>query len=353
MEDSISTAIVKPTDGFCNLACSYCYMQKVCTRGKIRVMSAHVLENLTDFFCSELEEIEFIWHGGEPLLAGVDFYQKVVQCQESWIASGKKIANFVQTNGVLLNGRWADFFSQNGFVVGVSLDGPARVHDATRRFKSGGSSLVATINGIEVARKAGIFNGVICCVSSHNCELAEETFDFLCSLGIKSIKFLRVKGEFEDSVNQGQYVRFLTAVLRRWLEVDDPEIEIRDIKSLIDIALGGNFRECVYMGRCDKFVTVYGDGSIYACDNLPKVDRFCFGNVVQTRKEVLLGPKLQNFLAMIDERKKSCSSCFWFETCRGGCAYRYLQEEKEENQCEDLKDLFGTVRDVLKRHQMV
>lgn len=353
MEDSISTAIVKPTDGFCNLSCSYCYMQKICAEEKLQVMSAETLQEMTNFFCSGVESTEFIWHGGEPLLAGMDFYREVVRCQEPWVASGRKIANFVQTNGVLLNANWANFFSANGFLVGVSLDGPARVHDMTRCFKGGGSSLSATLRGIEVAKKASIFNGVICCVSSHNCELAEETFDFICSLGIKGIKFLRVKGEFEERITQRQYVRFLIAVLHRWLEIDDPEIEIRDIKSLIDIALGGNFRECVYMGRCDKFVTVYRDGSIYACDNLPKTDQFCFGNVTQTREEVLLGQEFRDFVATVDGHKKDCAPCPWFNTCRGGCIYRHLQTEKEESECGDLKDLFSVVGEVLRKYQMI
>lgn len=353
MDDSMGTAIVKPTNAFCNLACSYCYMRKICPGKSLKVMSNTTLKNLVDFFCSGVGVAEFIWHGGEPLLAGMDFYREVVKCQNKWLAAGKKVANFVQTNGVLLNDAWAEFFSRHGFLVGVSLDAPAHVHNITRRGKDGKSSLSASFRGIKTVQEAGIFNGVICCVSSHNYGLATETLDFLCSLGIKSIKFLRVKGKFKESITQRQYVQFLIAVLQRWLEIDDPDIEIRDIKSLIDIALGGNFRECVYMGRCDKFTTVYSDGSIYACDNLPKSRRFRFGSVSQARKTVISGKSFSAFLATMDERKNHCSTCAWFQTCRGGCLYRHLHDGKEENQCDDLEDLFQSVRKVLKRHGMI
>lgn len=295
---------------------------------------------------------------------GLNFFRQAVEFQKKWIFLRKKIANFIQTNGTLVNEKWALFFKENDFFVGVSLDGPPFINDTIRHFKNGKGTFKSIQKGINLLKEAEVFNGVSCCVSSINFNLGKEILDFFVANGIKSIKFLRVKGIGFDgnnipfSITQRQYAKFLLNVFKRWIEIDDPEIEIRDIKSIVNLLLGGDFRECVYMGRCDKFATVYSDGSIYGCDSLPKSPSFYFGNVNEDPLIIRKGENILRFSSLIDDRKKNlCSSCEWKKICRGGCLQDYSPDILDLNSknlaCSDLKFFFKETEKVLKRYDLI
>lgn len=353
--------IVKPLDGTCNLKCAYCYMNSVmCPKHRTELMSDHTLSFLTDFFCSTREHIEFIWHGGEPLLAGINFFEKAMYYQKQWIGYGKKIKNSIQTNATLIDDKWTSFFRENNFLVGVSLDGPSHVHNIMRTDGKKGS-FDAVMRGISSLEKAKIFSGIICCVSTANYLYPQEMLDFFIAQNIKSIKFLRVKGldkkgnPYPGSITPNQYVDFLLGTFRRWLEIDNPKIEIRNIKSIIDILMGGNFRECVYMGACYNYVTVYSDGSIYACDALGQRNFLCFGNI---KSRVAKNQNFSKFIKFVETQKKLCMPCKWFNVCRGGC----LRDRKidldpndtaKNDSCVSLKRLYSEIFSVLRRYDLL
>ena len=365
MPKSLSVAIVKPVDGKCNLRCQYCYMWRYsnCARADegCSKMNFATLKLLIDFFCSGQQDIEFIWHGGEPLLAGISFYRQVVEYQQKWLDRGKNIANFVQTNATLVNRNWARFFAENKFVAGVSLDGPAEYHNLVRCYKNGQGSFSDTMRGISILKAAGVFNGVSCCVSKVNHKYPNEILEFFIAHDIKSLKFLRVKGQdshgnpYPHSISQQAYLEFLLSVLNRWIEIDDVDIEIRDLKSIIDLMLGGEFRECVYMGRCDIFATVYSDGSIYSCDALPKTREFYFGRVNQPVKDIRKSANLLKLIRMINIHKKFCGACEYFKICKSGCLQDYLPDllRGGNSSCGDLKRYYTTVRSKLLEYDLL
>ncbi len=284
------------------------------------VMTMETLRATIDFFCSHQNEIEFIWHGGEPLLARKEFYREVVRLQEVWRSRDKKIANFLQTSGVLVDEEWSRLLAQLGFHVGVSLDAPAAVHDTLRVMGNGFSSLKKTLDGIIQLEKFGIFNGVSCCVGKSNHEHPEEVINYFLEHGIKSIKFLRIKGDSQEVISADQYATFMIKVFNIWLELDDPALEIRDIKSIVDLLLGGDFRECTFMGRCDQFVTVYNDGSIFPCDSFLNEPHLQFGTVFDPYTTVLENYNFQAFLTTMEKSKETCRSCRWYTLCNGGCS---------------------------------
>lgn len=130
--------VIKPVGGRCNLRCSYCYFQqkeggKTCNV----MMKDEILKSLIDATCSNQNIVEFIWHGGEPLLAGIDFYRRIIEYESNWSSDEIKIFNSIQTNGTLINERWVAFFSANNFAVGISLDGPAQFHNQVRVYRDG------------------------------------------------------------------------------------------------------------------------------------------------------------------------------------------------------------------------
>ena len=276
---SVTTPIVKPVNGICNLSCLYCYtsgLKEYVVRNRMHLKT---LKAVIDFFCSDQDDIEFIWHGGEPLLAGLEFYREAVEIQHAWRQQGKKITNFLQTNATLITPEWVRFFTENDFLVGVSLDGPKEFHDQVRRYPTEKGSYDEVMKGIDLLRQAEIFNGIICGISTVNYGFPKEIFNFFLVENIKKLKFARVKniGHCNNVsslvISPAQYADFMIAIFDLWLELDDPEVEIRDIQSVVSLILEGNKRECIYMGQCNQFVTVYSDGSIYGCDSFPKTNK--------------------------------------------------------------------------------
>jgi len=353
--------IIKPFDNACNLKCLYCYMNGVmCLQDKAQLMNDTTLRYLVDFFCSRQKHVEFIWHGGEPLLAGLDFFKQAMIYQESWVKRGKKIENSIQTNATLITKEWASFFRKNKFSVGVSLDGPQRMHNAMRRNGKHGS-FDSVMNGIAILKDIGVFNGISCCVSTANYHFPEKVLNFFISEDIKSIKFLRVKGKdqygnfYKGSITADQYIDFLLVIFRKWLEIDDTELEILDIKSVIDILLGGNFRECVYTGTCYNYVTVYSNGSIYACDALAQHDFLHFGNVKDFNYSSRNFSKFVNFVKL---QRNSCKACKWFNVCRGGCLQdrtlkTAMNQITSNASCDSLKRFYSEIASTLKQYNLL
>ncbi|MDO8639586.1 MAG: SPASM domain-containing protein, partial [bacterium] len=163
-------------------------------------------------------------------------------------------------------------------------------------------------------------------------------------------KFAKVKniGHCNDVsslvISPAQYADFMITVFDLWLEIDDTEIEIRDIQSVVNLILGGYKRECIYMGRCDQFVTVYSDGSIYGCDSFPKTDIFHFGSVLDEPTMVKSNSHLQNFQKLLEKRKERCRICDWYFICKGGCTrscYEQIDSDEPISEvCENLKRYF-------------
>ena len=359
----ISTPIIKPVNGLCNLSFSYCYTSglKNCTANYL--MHPEILKAMVDFFCRNQEDVEFIWHGGEPLLAGLNFYHKAVEFQLPWARKGKKITNFLQTNATLITPKWVRFFTENDFLIGVSLDGPKKFHDQVRYYPTGEGSYDDVMRSIDLLRQAGIFNGIICDISTVNHRFPKEIFNFFITENIKKLKFARVKkiGYCNSRpsliISSAQYIDFMIAIFDLWLELDDPEVEIRDIQSVINLILGGNKRECIYMGQCGRFVTVYSDGSIYGCDSFSKIDALHFGSVLNEPVKVRSNSRLQNFRERLEKRKESCRTCAWYFICNGGCAkdcYAKMDSVKPLSEvCKNLKRYFEYISARIKFYGLV
>lgn len=313
-------------------------------------MRVETLKFVIDFFCCEQDHIEFIWHGGEPLLAGLDFYRKAIEFQHPWKQKGRKIVNFLQTNATLVTPEWTRFFAKNNFFVGVSLDGPKESHNQVRRYQSDKGSYDAVMRGVNLLRQAKIFNGIICSVSTLNYNSPKELFNFFITKNIKKLKFARVKnighcGDISSlTVSPSQYTDFMIAIFDLWLELDDPEVEIRDIQSVVNLILGGDKRECIYLGRCDQFATVYSNGSIYSCDSFPNMDTLRFGSVSDNPIIVRSNQRLKNFQKILKRRKARCRVCNWYFICKGGCARNCYEQfdsiEPLDEVCENLKRYF-------------
>lgn len=158
------------------------------------------------------------------------------------------------------------------------------------------------------------------------------------------------------SIPFSQYIDFMIAIFDAWLEVDDPEIEIRDIQSVINLLLGGTMRECIYMGRCDEFVTIYPNGAIYGCDTFPKTPVLCFGSVKEDPLVVRSKARLKSFQELAKKRKDACRECGWHYVCKGGCAkdhYASLESHQPlKEHCTELIRYFEHISTKLKKYDI-
>jgi uncharacterized protein len=359
---SLSTVIVKPCDDLCDMACDYCYfLNKAKPLRKKSLMDEVTLQNLVRFFCEGQTDTEFIWHGGEPLLAGLDFYQTAIDFQAEWKNRGVTIKNSIQTNATLLDGQWARFFEHHQFSVGVSCDGPVDIHNIHRRYRSGKPSFANTLKGIKLLQATDVFSGVLCCVHQGSLENPRKILDFFIENGIKDIRFLRVKGAdifgrpMPGLITPMEFSNFLKELFWYWIEIDDPSVEITNFKSLTELMLGGQFRECTLAGECYKYATVYSNGSIYPCDTLPQNESTYFGNVAQSRNEVLKSSTFLNFLRRHEIVRSGCQSCGWRSVCMTGCLADWQGESLDlHNQCCDgVKSTFQEVKKALQLYQLI
>ena len=147
--------MLKPAGSLCNLDCHYCYYldKAAIYGGREPRMSEEMLETVVREYiaANDVPEVMFNWHGGEPLVLGLDFYRKALEFQRKY-ADGKEVRNTLQTNGTLLTREWADFFRDNGFLIGISLDGPADIHDKYRKDKGGQPTFDRVMHGLRLLR---------------------------------------------------------------------------------------------------------------------------------------------------------------------------------------------------------
>lgn len=344
--------IIKVVSIKCNLRCGYCFYHKDDQKQKQSgdcLMSDNILENLINEVCSGMQFAQFIWHGGEPLLAGIDFFRKVVALQERYKKSGQKIINKLQTNGTLINNKWANFFADNNFGIGVSIDGPRDLHNYFRKFTNGKGSFDATLRGIRILQQKGIQPGVIAVINSQNSKKPREMFDFFTNLGLKKIAFNHASGKnynpkaLQSNVSPLDYAEFIKKVFDFWIAKNDPEIEIRQIKSILQGLLGGKYRSCEFNQGCSEYFTVEYNGNIYPCDCSDPDEKIYFGNIKKGLRQIFSSEAYNDYQNKIREARLHCTKCRWYEICKGGCVRDYYSELSDNPKnyfCDGLKKVY-------------
>lgn len=334
----------------CNLKCAYCYERAFHSdhQSQHQVMQREVLEKITrEILEQQTQGVRFMWHGGEPLLAGVDFFKKALKYQAQYRRAGQVIQNSIQTNGTLLTPNWTQFFKTHGFRTGVSFDGPPTVHNSQRPFKDGRNSWKKVVEGIWSLRAACIPSGIICTVTNRT-PPAREILRFFFSLGIKHIHFkaLEATARKSDHLPPDKYADFMIEAFDFLLELDDPQIDITALTSFALGSLGGKPILCEHTQGCLSYISVEWDGSIGPCDLL--YDYEPFGNITESSlQEILAGKKYQSFIRKVQNVSTQCKECQWWgRGCMGGC----LRETSFDANGVRLPDRFCQARQKILAH---
>lgn len=337
--------MAKPVGAACNLRCDYCfYLEKadLLPPQAEHHMSEQVLETyIKDYITGQkIPEISFVWQGGEPMLAGLDFYEKVIRLQKKY-GGGKTIKNSLQTNGVLLDDAWCRFLKKHDFLVGVSLDGHKEINDLHRRDAKGGSVFADTMNGIGLLQSYGIAYNVLACVSKGASAQPLAIYRFFREQGIQHIQFTPVveripadtapmglrhaqpdsPGEAvtDWSVPQEAYGNFLNAIFDEWVQRDVGTMFVMNFEWALTAWLGLESTLCLFAKTCGGSAIIEQNGDIYSCDHFV-YPQYRLGNISDTTLADLMSSQAQAAFGQKKETlPRKCQLCDALFACRGEC----------------------------------
>lgn len=308
---------------FCNLRCTYCRDRDFDQGGK-RVMSLEVLQALIGSLGQLPQKVQRIhWLGGEPTLAGLDFFKKVIQFQQD--QTGKQWTNTIQTNATLINQEWAEFLRLNDFKVGVSVDGTSQTHDTDRINLAGQGSYARVMAGVHTLRKSAINPSIICVITKRNAHLGAEMLRGLVESGFTSIAFNAFYNTATDfnrdpfAVSDAAWTQFLKDIFEEWILLNRPDVRVREIDSMLAWTQGRTDQSCVFRGTCSSWMLVDHDGKIYPCERLGRP--VCFGEVtlVKSFVEIITASTHREFAAQTLRIPNKCKTCPMQSFCHNGC----------------------------------
>jgi len=325
------TLLIKPVGGDCNLRCQYCFYLRttdlVYPQTRRHRMTEQTLRQIVSVYLGERFPVSgFCWQGGEPMLAGLDFFRKAVELQERHGQDGQAVSNSLQTNAILIDDEWAKFLRQYNFLVGVSLDGPASLHDFYRVDAGGKPSHAKTLRAIETLRRHNVEFNVLAVVNNRTVKHAREIFDYLRGLGIMHLQFIPIvemdpgTGSVADFVmTPEEFGTFLCELWDEWVRPGFPEVSIRDFEACLERLLGGGPSLCTFDTACNQYIMLEHNGDAYPCDFYcdPK---YRLGNVNdEPLPAIFRRAKHHGFARLKTAYPAECYSCQWLELCHGGC----------------------------------
>jgi len=282
VEPSRVTVMIKPVGALCNLDCTYCYYLP--TKGvfdnRERRMS---IENLEEIFASILprfaDEVTIAWQGGEPTLAGLDFFRKAIEFQEKYRRPTQRINHALQTNGTLLDDEWCEFLRENKFLIGLSVDGPPKLHDHYRVTNKGKASSDQVLRGMKLLQKHAVDYNILTVLNDYNVKHPDEVYNYLMKLGVRWMQFIPAVEWEADPDRPGEnklapfspapadYGRFLCRVFDQWFEKHRKHVSIRIFDAVMNKLVMGQMPFCILDGSCHNQLTIEHDGAVFGCDH--------------------------------------------------------------------------------------
>jgi uncharacterized protein len=260
-------------------------------------------------------EVSFVWHGGEPTLAGLDFYRRVVELQARHLPPGWTAWNNLQTNGVLLDDEWCAFLAGHRFDVGVSIDGTRAIHDAGRPDPRGRGSYQAAVTAVRRLQAHGVQPDLLCTVTDATTRAPLAVYRSLRALGTGWLQFIPVLGHVDGEA----YGDFLGAIFDEWVYNDLGRTEVQLFAETARLLAGGTAGVCWLAPTCGRALVVEADGSVYSCDHfvnpahrLGDVATADLGDLARSPRQRAFGDAKRTLPAQ-------CRQCPWLTLCRGGC----------------------------------
>jgi anaerobic sulfatase-maturating enzyme len=369
--------ITKVPGSVCNLNCAYCYYlekENLYEKTSKYSMPEDILESFTKQYIEAQPDntvVQFLWHGGEPTLLGVDYFKKALQFQKKY-ANGKKIENSLQTNGTLINEDWCRFFHNNNFLIGISIDGPEELHDQFRKTRGNAPTFNKVMHAIEMFRRYGVEFNTLSVVNKYNAEYPVEIYRFLKSIGSTYMQFLpvveRVSNDKQEnglelvpnsymenstvmdwSVEPLQYGKFMSKIFDEWVKKDVGRYYVQ----LFDVTLANWLNVpsglCMFNKTCGGAGVIERNGDVYSCDHFV-FPEYKIGNIQDNSLKNLMNNPIQQLFGQNKYLRlpKMCRECEHLNKCWGECPKkRFLKTPDGEYGlnylCEGYKYFFSHV----------
>lgn len=372
----------KPTSSVCNLDCTYCYYlekEKLYPEQKNYLMDDDTLERYVEQYiqAQDVRQVHFVWQGGEPTLAGLQFYKKALELQKKY-ANGKEVFNSLQTNGILLNDEWCSFFHQNQFLIGLSIDGPEDLHDAYRVTRQGRPTFTKVLNAIELLKKHKVEFNTLTVINNINVKHPERVYEFLKATGSSFLQFIplveREAQKVEDgdlyyidpnytkkanvadwSVNASEYGQFLNRIFDIWVRRDIDKIYVQMFDTTLGAWCNQPAQLCIFSETCGHAFALESNGDVYQCDHYVYPD-YKLGNIHDIHLREL---NRSDEAIQFGQDKKStlppaCLKCEYRFACHGGCPkHRFINVPNSKFQhnyfCEGYKSFFKHSEPAMKK----
>jgi uncharacterized protein len=328
--------LIKPAGADCNLNCTYCFYRgsrQIYPQESRPRMAPEVLERIVaSYLATEQPTYAFGWQGGEPTLMGVDFFRTVTRLQIEHGHPGSIIVNAVQTNGTLISDEMARLFSEYCFLVGVSLDGPAPLHDRYRRNLQGHGSYASVWEGIECLRRAGVAHNPLVLVTDANVHHPAELYQYLVEHGLNFHQYIPCveygpRGELLPyAVGAEDWGDFLCGIFHQWYPQDIHRVSVRQFDLLLAQLAGKEAMQCTSQALCGGYVVVEHNGDVFPCD-FQVAPELRLGNIMEQGWEEMLGSiRYAAFRARKRDFHPACADCEFLELCGADCVkYRGAQ----------------------------
>ncbi|MFC2111318.1 anaerobic sulfatase maturase [Bacteroidota bacterium] len=357
MRKVLQTIVVKPAGPDCNLNCEYCfYLDKnsLYPQSSVHKMTDNIVEELIfQAIRQSGTHVNFLWQGGEPALAGLDFYKKVIEFEKKY-GHGKIIGNGFQTNGTLLNTEWADFLKENNFLVGLSLDGPKHIHDKYRTYANGKGSWEKVYHIAQMLLEKGVEVNAMISLTNYSASFPGELYRFFKNLGISWMQFIPVVERDINNSNKAasysmsstQYAKFLIEIFKLWYQdlAEGKQSYIRYFDNLFYRLVDMPSPECTLEQTCGSYLVVEHNGDVYSCDYFVEA-KWKLGNNKENRLIDMLNSERQEKFGKIKEDiSKTCQSCNWLSFCYGGCPKDRIRDPGDNGQnhfCDSFKQFLS------------
>lgn len=324
--------LIKPASSACNMACAYCFYRDVAEHREHAFEGMLSLERMEQVIAAAMEYAEgicsFAFQGGEPTLAGLAFYRSVVELQKKYARHGVRIHNAIQTNGYCIDEEWAAFLAENHFLVGLSLDGPAELHNLNRKDRGGKGTFNRVMHAAKLFDRYHVEYNILCVVTGKNARSIGQIYHFYQKQGFRWLQFIPClepldsqRGGEKYHLSSREYGDFLIRLFDLWFAdlQKGNYVSIRHLDNWMSILLGERPEVCSMTGCCSVQFVVEGDGGVYPCD-FYVLDQWRMGTVgEQSFAQMQQGEVAQAFIQASLRVPEECRKCGLYGICRNGC----------------------------------
>ncbi|MHC1749351.1 MAG: anaerobic sulfatase maturase [Cellulosilyticaceae bacterium] len=326
------SVLIKPASSGCNLACKYCFYYDVSNNREVTSygkMSDETLECIVQKVMEKAEyNCSFAFQGGEPTLAGLEFYKELIKYQRKYAKPGVEIHNAIQTNGILITKEWAEFLGKHKFLVGLSLDGHQAINDRMRINQKGEGTFDQIMEATKLFARYKVDYNILTVVTKPVAENIKEIYSFYIQHNFRYMQFIpcldpiqEERGKHNYSLTPKLYEKFLKQLFDEWYNTlkRGEFAYVRFFENIIQILLGYYPEACGMMGVCTNQYVIEADASVYPCD-FYVMDDYKIGNMINdTFKEIEENRINMNFIGVSKAKDSGCTKCKWYKLCHGGC----------------------------------